>query len=125
MIRFFHKRIQSFKPAIDGWRYVFQSQQNAWIHAAFSVFAIGLSLWLQIGNIEWAIIFLTMGMVWMAEFLNTALEAVVDLASPDAHPLAKIGKDIGAAAVLISALSALLVGLLIFIPPFLTRINFR
>ena len=125
MMRFFRKRIQSFKPAIDGWRYVLQSQQNAWIHAPFSVIAIGLSLWLQIGSIEWAIIFLTLGMVWMAEFLNTALETVVDLASPEMHPLAKIGKDIGAAAVLISALSALLVGLFIFIPSFLTRINLR
>jgi len=125
MIRFLRKRIQSFKPAIDGWRYVLQSQQNAWIHAAFSILAIGLSIWLQIGSIEWAIIFLTMGIVWMAEFLNTALEAVVDLASPETHPLARIGKDIGAAAVLISALSALLVGLLIFIPPLLIRINLR
>jgi len=125
MLAFIRKRIQSFKPALDGWRYVLRSQQNAWIHAAFSLLAIGLSFWLDIEAIEWAIIFLTMGMVWMAEFLNTALEAVVDLASPETHPLAKIGKDIGAAAVLIAALSALLVGLLIFIPPFLTRINIR
>ena len=98
-----------------------KSQQNAWIHSAFSLFAIGLSFWLDIEAIEWAIIFLTMGMVWMAELLNTALEAVVDLASPDTHPLAKIGKDIGAAAVLISALAALIVGLIIFIPPLLNR----
>jgi diacylglycerol kinase len=56
-------------------------------------------------------------MVWMAEFLNTALEAVVDLASPSHHPLAKTGKDVGAAAVLITALTSIIVGLLILGPP--------
>ena len=123
MLTFIRKRIQSFKPALDGWRYALQSQQNAWIHAAFSLLAIGLSLWLDIEAIEWAIIFLTIGMVWMSELLNTALEAVVDLASPETHPLAKIGKDIGAAAVLISALAGLMVGLIIFIPPLLNRLG--
>jgi diacylglycerol kinase len=58
-----------------------------------------------------------MALVWMAEFINSALEAIVDLASPDAHPLAKVGKDVGAAAVLIAAVSAALVGLLILGPP--------
>jgi diacylglycerol kinase len=56
-------------------------------------------------------------MVWTAEFINTALEAVVDLASPRHHPLAKVGKDVGAAAVLIAALTSVLVGLLILGPP--------
>ncbi len=123
MMAFLRKRVRSFKPAIDGWLYVLRSQQNAWIHAAISVIAIGLSLWLDIKAIEWAIILLTMGMVWMAEFLNTALEAIVDLASPETHPLAKIGKDIGAAAVLISALTALLVGLIIFTPHIIDRLG--
>ena len=59
----------------------------------------------------------TSAMVLGAEFVNTAIEAVVDLASPDKHPLAKIGKDVGAAAVLVSALAAVLVGLLILGPP--------
>ena len=123
MIQFFRRRIQSFKPAIEGVIFVLKSQQNTWFHAMISMFAIGLSFWLDIERIDWAIILLTMGMVWMAEFLNTALEAVVDLASPKFHPLAKIGKDIGAAAVLISSLAALLVGLIIFIPPLIARLG--
>ncbi len=56
-------------------------------------------------------------MVFTAEFINTAIEAVVDLASPAHHPLAKVGKDVGAAAVLVAALAAILVGLLILGPP--------
>ena len=63
-----------------------------------------------------------MALVWMAEFVNSALEAMVDLASPDVHPLAKVGKDVGAAAVLIAAVSAALVGLLILGPPLAQRL---
>ena len=64
-----------------------------------------------------AVLILTIAMVWTAEFLNTALEAVVDLASPQLHPLARVGKDVGAAAVLITAAAAVVVGLLILGPP--------
>lgn len=66
---------------------------------------------------------MTIAMVWTAEFLNTALEIVVDLASPDLHPLARVGKDVGAASVLIAALSAVVVGILLFGPPLLVKIN--
>ena len=69
-------------------------------------------------------LFLTIAMVWTAEFINTALEAVVDLASPQRHPLAKVGKDVGAAAVLIAALAAILVGLLIMGPPLWDKLKF-
>jgi diacylglycerol kinase (ATP) len=66
---------------------------------------------------------LVIAMVWSAEFLNTSIEAVVDLASPAQHPLAKVGKDVGAAAVLIAAVAAVLVGLLILGPPLLGKIT--
>ncbi len=62
-----------------------------------------LSFWLGIGRQDWAVIIGAIALVWTAEFLNTALEAVVDLASPQQHPLAKVGKDVGAAAVMIAA----------------------
>jgi diacylglycerol kinase len=62
-------------------------------------------------------------MVWTSEFLNTALEIVVDLASPDLHPLAKVGKDVGAASVLIAAGSAVIVGVLIMGPPLWQKIT--
>lgn len=119
---FIRERINSFGPAFSGWGYVLRSQQNAWLHAVASVVVFGLSAWLGIGRLAWALIVIAVALVWAAEFLNTALEAVVDLASPDKHPLAKVGKDIGAAAVLIAALNAVGVGLLVLGPPLWARI---
>jgi len=66
---------------------------------------------------DWAVIILATALVFSAEFVNTSIEAVVDLASPVHHPLAKVGKDVGAAAVLVAALAAFVVGLLIIGPP--------
>ncbi len=82
-----------------------------------------LGLWLDLNYRDWAVIILTISMVWTAEFLNTALEAVVDLASPQQHPLARVGKDVGAAAVMIAAVASVIVGLLILGPPLWERIE--
>jgi diacylglycerol kinase len=100
-----------------------RTQRNAWIHAVISTAVFVLGLWLGLGRLEWAIIILTVALVWMAEFVNTALEAVVDLASPDLHPLAKVGKDVAAAAVLVGASTAVVVGLLVLGPPLLARLG--
>jgi len=114
---FWSSRMASFRYAIHGWSHVLRTQRNAWIHSiiATAVFIVGL--WIGLPPRDWAVIILTIAMVFAAEFMNTAIEAVVDLASPDKHPLAKIGKDVGAAAVLVAALAAVLVGLLILGPP--------
>jgi diacylglycerol kinase (ATP) len=114
---FINSRIQAFGHAFCGWGHVMRTQQNAWIHSliAFIVFILGL--WLRITLRDWAVIVLTIAMVFFAEFINTSIEAVVDLASPDKHPLAKIGKDVGAGAVLVAAIAAVLIGLLILGPP--------
>jgi diacylglycerol kinase (ATP) len=77
-----------------------------------------MSFFLQLTASGWALILLAIALVWIAEFLNTALEAVVDLASNHQHhELAKVGKDVGAAAVLIAAISSVMIGLLILGPP--------
>lgn len=115
-------RLDSFRHAFAGWVYVIRTQRNAWIHGIASVAVFALGAWLGLKPLEWAIIFLAMALVWMAEFINTALEAVVDLASPDLHPLAKVGKDVAAAAVLVGALTALIIGLLILGPPLWARV---
>ena len=91
--------------------------RNAWIHALSSGLVVLVSAWLQISLLEWALIILAIGMVWIAEFINTAIESVVDLVTEDHHPLAKASKDVGAAAVLISALTAILIGLIVLGPP--------
>ena len=100
-----------------------RTQQNAWIHAVISTAVIIVSLWLRLSARDLAVLLVTIAMVWAAEFFNTAIEAVVDLASPDKHPLAKVGKDVGAAAVLIAALASIGVGLLILGPPLWAKIS--
>jgi diacylglycerol kinase (ATP) len=114
---FLISRAHAIKHASRGWWYVLRTQRNAWIHAVVTTLVVVLAFWEQLPLRDWAVLLLTIVLVWMAEFINTALEAVVDLASPGQHPLAKVGKDVGAAAVLIAALTSILVGLLILGPP--------
>ncbi len=115
-------RLASFRYAGAGLAHVLRTQRNAWIHAVVSLAVVLIAFWLQLSLTHWALLVIAMALVWMAEFVNSALEATVDLASPDVHPLAKVGKDVGAAAVLIAAVSAALVGLLILGPPLAQRL---
>ena len=123
MIEFLKSRAHSFRYAFVGWWYVIRTQRNAWIHAIVSVAVILAAIWLQLDAHDWALIIIAVAMVWTAEFINTALEAVVDLASPEQHELAKVGKDVGASAVLIAAGSAAIIGFLILGPPLWERLN--
>lgn len=115
-------RLAAFRYAFAGWWYVIRTQRNAWIHAVASAAVVATGLWLHLDRLDWAILLLAIGLVWLAEFLNTALEAVVDLASPEHHPLARVGKDVGAAAVLIAAATSALVGLLVLGPRLWARL---
>lgn len=121
--KFVRSRITSIKHALGGWWYVIRTQQNAWIHAMASVLVVIVAIWLDVSTRDWALLVLAVAMVWTAEFLNTALEVVVDLASPELHPLAKVGKDVGAASVLIAALSAAIIGFLVMGPPFVEKLR--
>jgi len=123
MRHFLWTRGRSFHYAFTGWWYDIRTQQNAWIHTVISIAVLIVSLWLKLSTIEWALILIAITMVWTAEFLNTALEAVVDLASPDRHQLAKTCKDVGAAAVLIASASSVLIGLLVLGPPLWQQIQ--
>ena len=121
--KFTRSRLRSIKHALGGWWYVIRTQQNAWIHALATVLVILVGLWLKVETRDWALLVLAIAMVWTAEFLNTALEVVVDLASPDLHPLAKVGKDVGAASVLIAALSSIIIGILVMGPAFFEKVK--
>ncbi len=123
MKEFIRSRLRAFGHAFRGWWYVLRTQRNAWIHAVITTLVVSLAFWLRLPAGDFAILVLTIALVWTAEFINTALEAVVDLASPQHHPLAKAGKDVGAAAVLIAALTSVVVGLLILGPPLWTRLK--
>jgi diacylglycerol kinase (ATP) len=120
---FFFSRIRAFGHAFRGWAYVLRTQHNAWIHSVVATVVIAMGLWIGLDRQDWAILVLTIAMVFTAEFINTAIEAVVDLASPVHHPLAKVGKDVGAGAVLVSALAGVVIGLLILGPPLWLRLK--
>ena len=119
---FLSSRILAFGHAFRGWWYVLKTQQNAWIHSLFATAVVLVGLWVGLKPFDWAVIVLTIAMVFTAEFINTAIEAVVDLASPLHHPLAKVGKDVGAGAVLVAALAGIVIGLLIIGPPLWARL---
>ncbi len=120
---FLHSRAQSFGHAARGWWYVVRTQRNAWIHVGITTAVVILSAWLGLGARDWAVIVTVTALVFITEFLNTAIEVVVDLASPQIHPLAKVAKDVGAGAVLLAAIAAVLVGLLVLGPPLWAKLS--
>ena len=114
----------SFRYAFAGLHYLLWTQRNAKIHTALGLLAIALGVGLGIDRYEWLTLTLTIAIVLAAEGVNTAIEAAVDLASPTYHPLAKIAKDVGAGTVLLTAVAAVIVGMLVFLPhllPFVSR----
>ena len=117
-----YNRAKSFQYAFEGWWFVLRTQHNAWIHAVISIAVFGAAFWLGVAPQEWAILVLTISAVWMAEFMNTAIEAVVDMNMPEFHPLAKVAKDVAAAAVLVGAIGAVIIGLIILGPPLWERL---
>lgn len=123
MRQFFYSRYHAFRYAFAGWWYVLRTQRNAWIHALASILVLVLAAWITLPVRDWAVLVLTIAMVWVTEFFNSSIEAIVDLTSPGIHPLAKVGKDVGAAAVLISALASVLVGLLLMGPPLWNKLQ--
>lgn len=107
---------RSFACAGAGIVHSVRAQRNVRIHAAATVLAVLLAATLRITAAEWTAILLAIGLVWAAELLNTAIEAVVDLVSPEDHELARIAKDTSSGAVLVAAAAALLVGIVVFAP---------
>ncbi len=122
LIQWITRRIVSFRYAFAGIGYVIRTQSNAWIHALATVCVVIMGLWLELARLDWVLLVIVMGSVWAAEIMNSAVEAVVDLVSPDAHPLAKAAKDCAAGAVLITAITAALVGFLVLGPPLWAKI---
>lgn len=106
----------SFRYAFEGIGYLFRTQRNAQIHAGVSFVIVLLGAAFQISRAEWLAIVLAIMIVIGAEGANTAIEAVVDLASPSYHPLAKIAKDVAAGTVLLAALGSIIIGVIIFLP---------
>lgn len=114
--------VKTFRDAFTGLGYVVRTQRNARIHLAITLLVFVIAAWLRITAQDWAILVLTAALVWTSELINTALEAVVDLASPQEQPLARAAKDLAAGAVLIAALAAIAVGVLLLGPPLLRKL---
>jgi diacylglycerol kinase (ATP) len=112
----FMGRVRSFRHAIMGLWFVLRSQHNAWLHAVATVLAIVLGVAVHLSADEWCLLALAMVTVWVSEAFNTGLEVLADAVVSERHPVVKIAKDVAAAAVLLSALGAIVVGCLLFIP---------
>jgi diacylglycerol kinase (ATP) len=116
-------RLESFRYAFAGIWYTLKTQRNAQIHLGITMTIVILGLTLKLTRTEWAILMLTTGFVWATEMLNTVAEAAMDYATTDFNPQVKIVKDVAAGAVLIAAITAVIVGLLILGPPLLERLT--
>ena len=114
----------SFRYAAQGLLYGFRSQRNFRIHVVTGAVVFAMGLWLQLPLGQLAVLVLTVTAVLVLELLNTATEAVVDLAiGRRFHPLARIAKDCAAAAVLVAAISSLVIAILLLLPPLLVRLG--
>lgn len=107
--------VESFNSAIEGFIYVFKSQRNMRLHFLMGLCAFLLGIFLNFNYIELILLCLTISFVLFAEAFNTALEHIVDLVTEEFHPLARIVKDVGAGAVLLSALTSLVVAYILFV----------
>jgi diacylglycerol kinase len=110
------ERIKSMVYALEGLRSFFATQHNAWLHLFSAVLAVGLGVFFNLNINEWCLITIAIVMVFVAEMFNTAIEFLSDVVSPNLHPAIKNVKDVSAAAVLIAALGALLIGCFVFLP---------
>ena len=108
--------INSFKYAGYGIKKAYQGEQNLRIHTFIAILVLIFGFFLKISYLEWLVCLILIGLVIMAEFFNTAIEYVVDFASPDIHPLAKAAKDTASAGVLMMAIISAFIGIIIFLP---------
>ena len=114
-------RAHSFRDAFRGVAGLLATQHNARIHAVATLAVLAVGFWLGCTRVEWAVLVLAIGLVWLAEGVNTALEALGDAVSADPNPLVGRAKDVAAGAVLLASIGAAAAGLLIFVPRLLDR----
>lgn len=95
---------------------IMRQERNFRIHMIVALLVIVLGIFFRLNTIEWSIIIITINMVLTLEILNTSIEMFLDYVKPDFHPTAKVIKDVAAGAVLVSAIAAVIIGLLIFLP---------
>ena len=113
---FLKNRLPSFKYAFNGIEEFWKEEKNTRIHMFFTIAVIAAAFILKVSGTEFCILIFTIGAVWCAEAMNSAVERVVDLVTLEKKPLAKAAKDMAAGAVLIFAFCSVIVGCIIFVP---------
>lgn len=116
IFKFLKGRMHAFKFAFSGIAELWKHEKNTRIHMFFTVAALAAAFLLKVSSSEFCVLILTIGSVWCAEAMNSAVERVVDLVTLEKKPLAKAAKDLAAGAVLILALGSVIIGMVIFIP---------
>ena len=112
-------RLKSFVYAFEGVMFFIRFEAQATIHLIAIVAVLGAGYWFKISSMEWIAVVFAIGIVILAEMLNTAIEKVTDMVSPQINEQAKIVKDLAAGAVLIASLTAFIIGLIVFLPKIL------
>lgn len=113
------ERIKSVGYAIEGIVTFFKTQHNVWIHCTAAVIVVALGFIFKVNSNEWCWLMIVIALVLITEMLNTAVEFLCDMVSQEIHPQIKKIKDVAAGAVLIASLTAIVIGMIIFLPKIL------
>lgn len=114
--------LSSFRHAFAGLAYAARTQPNVRFHILAAAVVILVALWLELPLAECGILLLTIGLVLVTEMVNTAVEVLVDMVSPERNPKAKVVKDVAAGAVVVAAIVSVAIGLLLLGPPLWSRV---
>jgi diacylglycerol kinase (ATP) len=117
------RRARSFNHALRGLRIFLVTTPNAYIHVFAVAVVVFLGFYFKVSSMEWLVLVLAIGLVFVAEAFNTAIEIDINLTSPDFHPYARDTKDVAAGAVLLSAVVAIIVGVIVFLPKVMLYVN--
>lgn len=112
----YRDRLQSIRYALNGLKRFFQQEHNAWIHLAATIIVAFMTLYFNVRGAELLAIVVVVGMVWVSEAFNTVIERIIDHISPARHPRVEYIKDLSASAVMLSSLTAIMIGIIVFLP---------
>jgi diacylglycerol kinase len=110
------KRLKSFAFAFNGLKILFKEEHNSIIHLIVTLLVITASIYFELNTYEWIAVIFSIGLVFTAEIMNTAIENIADFLTTEKNDKIKIIKDLSAAAVLVSTITAVTIGAMIFLP---------
>ncbi len=118
-----NQRINSFKHAFNGLKLLLKNEHNAWIHSFAAILVIVFGLFFGLSITEWIVVLFSIGLVFILELINSAIEQLSNAVTLEYHPLIKNTKDLSAAAVFIAALVAAIAGIIVFLPKIISWID--